>query len=165
MTNCLPRDDNLACHCEPAKQSLFALLEPERRDRHVPRDDRSGRLRSNLSLLFAGGEMRDRHVPRDDRLTMRRQPRLSFRACEAISLFCLLAPERRDRFVPRDDRSGRLRSNLSLLFAGSENRDRFVPRNDNLASHCEPAKQSLFALLEPERRDRFVPRDDRLTTR
>ena len=69
-----------SCHCErSAAISLFVSARTERRDRHVPRDDKQRQAqRGNLAFsCLSAPNIRDRHVPRDDRQR---------RACEAISL-------------------------------------------------------------------------------
>jgi len=138
---CLPALDNrdrrvtlamtqLACHCEPAKQSLFSVCQPFTTEiaalRSRPRKGALtgvfviASLRSNLSFLFASpGQPRSPRYARDDTIG------LSLRACEANSLFCLPALDNRDR-----------RATLAMT---------------KLACHCEPAKQSLFSVCQPRK--------------
>ena len=85
-------------HCEPAKQSLFCALPALNK-----RDCRAAlgglrfviaSLRSNLSFVLLSPNNRDYHPLLHCHCEER--SRLSLRACEAISLFCLPGLNNRD---------------------------------------------------------------------
>ncbi len=132
--------------------------------------------RSNLSFLVRPNlNTRNRHTQRAHCAALAFL--LSLRACEAISLFCLSAPDNRDRHVPRDDRKATLvmtylvchcegRSNLAFLVRPNLNtRDRpeGTLRCARPPTVIASLRSNLSFLVRPtlNTRDRHVPRDDR----